>query len=732
MSGFISELKRRNVIRMAGLYLVGAWLITQVSATLLPAFHAPEWLLRAIVILLCAGFLPTLIVAWVFELTPEGLKRDADVVPEQSIAPQTARKMERSILLLLAIALAFFGFDKFYLAPKREAAAISTASEKAKAQTLAEIKSSAMEKSIAVMPFVNMSADKDNAYFSDGLAETLLDMLAQVSTLKVTARTSSFAFRDKAVDVREIGKQLGVAHVLEGSVQKSGDTVRITAQLIRASDGVHLWSKRYDRQLTDVFRIQDEIATEVVDALKVVMAGEDRKRLTKTRTGNVAAYDHYLQGRLQAREPSRARLLAAVAQYEQAIALDPGFAAAYSGIAEAWVILEDYGGVPAAEAFPRAEAAARRALELDPRSAEALTAMALVRYRLNNDYAGASAGFESALRANPSYVPAYNLYSDVLRLMGESRRMLDMQQRAAELDPLSVYMKSRVANKLVHFGKLDEAGRVIEAMLAAAPNNDFALEEAANLAAYQGRFAQAVELNQRVHVARPGDAYSASRIATLASWMQDRPLAERALLAARARGAGNSWELSALAELAEWKLEPAQLDVLARQDGWTGAWWRARRAVLQGDLPQARIHLLETLRLRGYDAGRAPITTHVSPLIELARVERELGLASWQATLQAADTSLKAVASQDAVRLNVFEFLAYEQARVHALRGEREQALAQLRRAIAQGYARHWFLANDPVFAKWRADPEFTALVAGMNARAAAEKAKLVGKVIVL
>ena len=337
-----------------------------------------------------------------------------------------------------------------------------------------------------------------------------------------------------------------------------------------------------------------------------------------------------------------------------------------------------------------------------------------------------------ALPIYPSYVPAYNLYADVLRSMGESRRMLDIQQRAAELDPLSVYMKSRVANKLMHLGKLDEAGRVIEAMLAAAPNNDFALEEAANLATYQGRFAQAVELNQRVHAARPGDAFSASRIATLASWMQDRPLAERALLAARARGAGNSWELNALAELAEWQHEPAQLDVLARQDGWAGAWWLARRLMLQGDLPQARNHLLEALRLRGYDSGRAPLATQVSTLIELARVERELGLSSWQATLQAADTSLKAVASQDAVRLNVYEFLAYEQARVHALRGEREQALAQLRRAIAQGYVRHWFLANDPVFAKWRTDPEFTALVAGMNARASAEKAKLVGKVIVL
>ena len=320
----------------------------------------------------------------------------------------------------------------------------------------------------------------------------------------------------------------------------------------------------------------------------------------------------------------------------------------------------------------------------------------------------------------------------MLRDRGDTRRMLEMQQRAAELDPLSIYMKARVASKLMTMGRLDEAGRAIDAMLAAAPNNDYALEEAANLAAYRGHLAEAVETYQRVHASRPGDAYSAARIAIVAAWMQDRPLADRALMAARARGAGNSWELHALSGLADWQRKPAQLDILGRQDGWEGAWWRARRATLQADLPQARVHLLEALRLSGYAAGKPALANHIPVLIELARVERELGQATWQANLQAADATLKAVSAQETVRLNVYEYVAYEQARVHALRGEREEALAQLRRAVAQGYARHWFLANDPVFAPWRTDPEFTALVTGMNARAAVEKAKLAGKVIIL
>ena len=287
---FISELKRRNVIRMAGLYLVGAWLITQVAATVLPLFGSPDWIARSIVVLLMIGFIPAMIFAWIFELTPDGLKRDAEVTPEQSIAPQTARKLERSILVLFAIALVFFGFDKFYLAPKREAALVVITSQTVKAETLASSKTAISEKSIAVLPFVDMSQGKDQEYFSDGLAETTLDMLSRVPDLKVISRTSSFAFKGKAMDVREIGKKLGVAHILEGSVQQSGDTLRITAQLIRASDGAHLWSKQYDRKMADIFKIQDEVATEVVNAIQGVLPAADQQRMIGQNTGNVRAY----------------------------------------------------------------------------------------------------------------------------------------------------------------------------------------------------------------------------------------------------------------------------------------------------------------------------------------------------------------------------------------------------------------------------------------------------------
>src|ERR1700682_2684594 len=252
---FFAELKRRNVIRMAGLYLVGAWLLVQVAGTVLPMFGAPDWLPRTIVILLAIGFLPALIFSWVFEMTPAGLKRDEDVPPEQSIAPQTARRMDRMIIIVLLLALGYFAIDKFVLRPHQ--------------QRRPELSATANSQSIAVLPFVNMSSDKEQEYFSDGLAEELLNQLAQIPQLRVIARTSSFSFKGKEIDVATIAKALNVANVLEGSVRKSANTLRITAQLVRASDSSHLWSQTYDRDLTDVFKVQDEIAGDVVAALKV-------------------------------------------------------------------------------------------------------------------------------------------------------------------------------------------------------------------------------------------------------------------------------------------------------------------------------------------------------------------------------------------------------------------------------------------------------------------------------
>src|SRR5713101_8042827 len=281
IENLFAELKRRNVIRFAGLYLVGAWLLTQVASTVLPMFGAPDWLPRSIVILLAIGFLPALIFSWVFELTPQGLKRDEDVRPEESIAPQTARRMNRMIIAVLVLALAYFCIDKFILTPRRDAALVAATEKSVAARSSAEPKSAASARSVAVLAFANLSDDKGSEYFSDGISEELLTVLQKIPGLRVAARTSAFSFKGKNATAQEIGQKLGVAHLVEGSVRKAGETVRIAARLTQANTGEEQWSENYTRNLKDVFAVQTEIAQTIVEQLRGQLTGGAANPTTK-------------------------------------------------------------------------------------------------------------------------------------------------------------------------------------------------------------------------------------------------------------------------------------------------------------------------------------------------------------------------------------------------------------------------------------------------------------------
>src|ERR1700676_791493 len=269
---------------MAGLFLVGAWLLTQVASTVLPAFDVPGWALRGLIIILALAFIPALIFSWIFELTPEGLKRDEDVPPEQSIAPQTARRMNRMIMAVLVLSLGYFAVDKFVLAPRRamfpnESSLVTSA------------------KSIAVLPFENLSDDKANAYFADGVQDEILTRLAKVADLKVISRTSTQRFKSTPDNLPQIAKQLGVAHILEGSVQKSNDQVRVNVQLINALTDAHLWADTYDRKLTDIFAVESEIAKTIAETLQAKITGSEKSSIAKAPTANPEAYELYLKGR---------------------------------------------------------------------------------------------------------------------------------------------------------------------------------------------------------------------------------------------------------------------------------------------------------------------------------------------------------------------------------------------------------------------------------------------------
>ena len=341
IDNFFAELKRRNVIRFAGLYLVGSWLLVQVASTVLPMFGAPDWLPRSIVILLSIGFVPALIFSWVFELTPQGLKRDEDVRPEESIAPQTARRMNRIIIAVLVLALGYFVFDKFVLMPRREAALVA-------APTSAEPKSAANAKSVAVLAFANLSDDKGSEYFSDGISEELLTVLQKIPGLRVAARTSAFSFKGKNATAQEIGQKLGVAHLVEGSVRKAGETVRIAARLTKTTSGDEIWSENYTRNLKDVFAVQTELAATIVEQLRGQLTGggdarakaaiqEQVQAAEKGGTKNVEAHEAYLQGRFFSNRHSEKETDQARVAYQRAVELDPKFALAWAGLAQTHV-----------------------------------------------------------------------------------------------------------------------------------------------------------------------------------------------------------------------------------------------------------------------------------------------------------------------------------------------------------------------------------------------------------
>ncbi|HET7064796.1 MAG TPA: tetratricopeptide repeat protein [Rudaea sp.] len=447
---FFAEIKRRNVIRMAGMYLVVAWLIVQVTSTILPMYSAPEWLPRTIVTLLAIGLLPTLVFAWAYELTPEGLKRDSEVPRELSIAPATGRRMDRIIMAVLALGLAYFAFDKFVLAPrlqKADVAGISGPDAKTDA------------KSIAVLPFADLSQAKDQEYFSDGMSEELLNVLANVPGLHVVGRTSSFAFKGRNEDLRAIGQKLGVAQVLEGSVRKSGDRVRITAQLIDVANGYHLWSETYDRQLTDVFALQDEISKAVVEALKLRLLPEQRQGTRAARTTSVEAHNEYLIGRqLQNRgNPDDARR--AAERFEKAIELDSNYAGAYAALTISELSKTQFARSPdeAAKAQSRAQQAIARAFELDADLPEAYSARATFHTVVDWDWKAAESDAQRALQLSPNDADVVRRAATTLVTAGREDEAIAALRRSIELDPLAASSWSNLGYYLICQGRYEEA-----------------------------------------------------------------------------------------------------------------------------------------------------------------------------------------------------------------------------------------------------------------------------------
>lgn len=459
---FFAELKRRNVFKVGAAYVIVSWLLIQVVSIVVPSFKAPDWVMPICITLISIGFPLALILAWAYELTPEGIKPTESVDLSDSITHHTGRKLDFIIIGLMALAISFLVVDNYVLkkSPKvtMEPATQTVAMTAGPSITnVKETVPAAPRNSIAVLPFANMSANKDQDYFADGLTEELLNKLSQVKDLQVAGRTSSFYFKGKNEDLRKIGETLGVAYLLEGSVRKDGNQLRITAQLVKAIDGYHLWSETYDRELSGIFAIQDEIAQAVTTALSVTLGAGAFNRPGMTR--NIEAYEAYLQGMAEFNKQTPQSLLTAIEYFEQAVQLDPNFAMG-------WVRLVDLYGGPNNSLFTpqqsigfseKARVALEHAQSIDPTMPEVLNLTAYSKL-LSGDVSESERIYQGLIEDyGHSNAMINRNYGILLLVTGRSREALSMFQRAVLIDPLEGFSYNMVAAAFFAMDQRDKA-----------------------------------------------------------------------------------------------------------------------------------------------------------------------------------------------------------------------------------------------------------------------------------
>jgi TolB-like protein/Tfp pilus assembly protein PilF len=715
MSGFISELKRRNVVRMAGLYLVGAWLMMQVAATLLPVFDAPGWVMKVLVGLLAFGFLAALVFSWVYELTPDGLKRDGEVDPANSIAPQTAQRMDRLILGGLAAVILVVAADRYWPSADAPAAGAPLVSESAGDSAKPGDAADAIHPdSIAVLPFVNMSNDPEQEYFSDGLSEEILNLLAQIRELKVIGRTSSFAFKGRNEDLRTIGDKLGVAYLLEGSVRKAGDDLRITAQLIEVEGGSHLWSQTYDRKLENVFAIQSEIAASIAQALKINLVDTGHSAPVAQAAASLPAYDRFLQARRLIHGRTRDGIEAARKLLDEALVLDPNYAPALAAQAQVMMLLRSgagsYGDLPHDQARAMAEPLLARALALDSQLAEAHAVQGLI-FLEQEDVVRGEAALNRALALNANQADALHWQAGMLGNAGRLREELAARQRLAQFDPLNVANLFSLNGVHRNMGNAAEAEATTARLLATFPDNP------------QGFGAQAFDLYS---VGRLAEAQvpAARSLALKATWASQLIATVRLALgdfdqAMSAEGTVRQLALAALDRFDEAVAAARERSAKAPED-------RDAARDLLGALAWAGRHdeVLALYRERWGDLAALDAyfrVTEMAPMEFIATAQRARGqqpdlaqtLAHWRKRIdflreQGADNGP----------------LLMGEARYFALAGERVEALTTLTQAIDRG-VRTPLLALEPAFAELQGDPAFQAQVARMTGLINTERAKL-------
>jgi TolB-like protein len=712
---FLAELKRRKVIRVAVVYAATAFVVLQAADIMLPRLAVPDWAMTLVVVFAVLGFPIAVVLGWALEVTPDGVKvtRPRDAMPTDEPPPSLLGKrtvFAAALLVVLGVGIGAGWFLRPVSGPDVTPATGPVAELTAEVPAVAD-------KSIAVLPFVNMSADPEQEYFSDGLSEEILNLLAQIRDLRVIGRTSSFAFKGRNEDLRSIGSTLGVAYLLEGSVRKAGDDLRITAQLIRADDGSHLWSQSYDRRLENVFAIQTEIAGSIAEALRVSLVGPDQAAPVAQAAASLPAYELFLQARRLIQGRTRSGIEAARKLLDDALALDPDYAPALAAAAQAVLLLNDrvsgYGDIPIDQAAAMAQRLLDRALALDPNLAEAHAVQGLLLGH-QRDYARAEAALARALALNPSLSDALHWQAGLLGNAGRLRERLATQRRLAELDPLNVANLTVLPGTLLESGEPIEAEAVAVRLQRAFPDNPQGFSAHAGVLLNTGRLAEAHETAAQAQALAPEAAVTHLTNGSVFYALGDF---DRVLSLPRARHRGRA--LIALGRVDEAVAEA-----------------RERLAATPGD-HDAATDLLFTLS----QAGRHDevLALYRARWADLDGIDARFGTGAYQvqAPIAAAQHALgrhEALAETLAHWRERLAFLREQgyagrefpitEARYLALAGERAAALAALTKAINLGW-RDLRLDRDPAFAELHDDADFLAQGARMRELINIERAKL-------
>ncbi len=494
LGNFFAELKRRNVYKVAVAYVVVAWLLLQAASIFLPAFDAPPWVMKIFIIVIILGFPVALIFSWAFEITPEGIKLESEIEPSRSIARRTGRKIVAVTIALAVVAAGLFVYQTVRSVGTDRRAVRSADTEEDGRRSAAPLP--IPNKSIAVLPFDNLSRDPDNAYFCEGVQDEILTRLARVADLKVISRTSTQHFKSTPDNLPQIAKQLGVAHILEGSVQKANDQVRVNVQLINAQSDAHLWADTYDRKLTDIFAVETEIAKTIAETLQARLTGSEKSSIGKAPTANPEAYELYLKGRFFWNKRNGDDLRKAIDYFNQAIARDPGYALAYVGLADSYLLLPNYAAVSPVDSFPPARSAIKKALELDDSLAEAHASaglLASVELKLQ-------ASIDELKRATdlkPNYATAHHWLALAWMTLGQFDPAIAEAKRAVELDPLSLIINADFSWLYLCTRRYDEAEAQARKTLEIDPNFFLAHYYLGEILQFKGHLTDAIAEYQK-------------------------------------------------------------------------------------------------------------------------------------------------------------------------------------------------------------------------------------------